>query len=426
VDIWEVINNPEYRDSLPVWEERDRPVIEDTERALADGLTLKSWWEQKEATGSYADPFELVRTFNRAERVTGFFDTISLNGNDFPVMGLVQEMIFDKAKQARPELIRDELREFVLHYFMRVSSTREPEAVIPRDEYTKGEIQVGLQPFTFCPQSRDTQSGFGFSQLYFKLNEAGYTGKFPVHLQERIVDLRRMSDVYEWIVLQVQIFDFNLSYTPFADGLLSLVFPQTEETYIAINQEFIVDENDPTPEVLGRYGLGYALLKPAPRKSIFAYGPGYFTIGFQTIDFEINRQGETRVRMVFVANRPTNVINLDLNPVSWGFTFADLMTFGLASEFFGPVKNALTRVSPRLENFDPVLTYIRLVNLLTNGLAEQQFCASLKTLEKNPMLLTHFMEHYYLISGALMTWRKVQNWLDSAEVPEGVKEGTTS
>jgi hypothetical protein len=79
-----------------------------------------------------------------------------------------------------------------------------------------------------------------------------------------------------------------------------------------------------------------------------------------------------------------------------------------------------------MENFDPVMTYISFINLVTGGLAKDQLCAALEALEKNPMLLTHFREHYYLLSGALMTWRKVQNWLDPAKVPEGVKEGTIS
>ena len=115
--------------------------------------------------------------------------------------------------------------------------------------------------------------------------------------------------------------------------------------------------------------------------------------------------------MVFVSNRPTNVINLDLNPVSWGFGLADLMTFGMTSRILAPVKNVLDQISPRLENFDPVTAYMTFINLVTGGLAKDQLCASLEALEKNPMLLTHFMEHYYLISGALVTWRKVQNWL---------------
>ena len=176
MQIWDAINNPEYRDCTPSWNDQDLTVVGDAERALHDGLQLKQWWRQKEAEGTYAESFELVRTFNRAARVTAFFDTASLNGKDLPVMGVVQEMVFDKAKQAHPESVRDELREFILHYFMRVSATREPQAFIPRDQLTKAHVRTVLQPFSFCPEPLDTQAGFGYVQLYYQLREPSYTG----------------------------------------------------------------------------------------------------------------------------------------------------------------------------------------------------------------------------------------------------------
>jgi hypothetical protein len=425
LDTWAAINDPAERACTPSLTEEDLFVIGDAERALSDALRLKLWWEQKEATGGYARRFEPVRTFNRAERVTGFFDAAPLGGTELPVMGLVQEMLFDQPKQAPPARVRDELREFVLHYFMRVSSFREPEAFIPRDQATKASVRRALQPFSLCPEPVDTQAGFGYRQLYYKLRGSGVVGKFPAHLQTRVVDLRRFFDIYEWVVLEVSVFDFNLTYTPFAGGPFSLVFPLREQTYIAVSRDFITDRDAPSPGLLGHYGLGYALLRPAPRKTIFAYGPGHFAAGFQLIDFIIDRRGQSRVRMVFVSNRPSQVLSVDLNPVSLGFDLADLMTFGLTSRFFGPVREALERAAPRVENFDPVSAYITLINLLTGGLAEDEMCASLETLEKDPMLLTHFMEHYQLITGALATWRHVQDWLDRAEVPEGVKEGAS-
>ncbi len=268
MDVWEAINNAEYRECMPIWSGRDLSVVNDAERALADALQLKRWWEQKESRGAYAQSFELARTYNRADRVTGFFDTASLNGKDFPVMGLVQEMVFDKAKQPHPEMVRDELREFILHYFMRVSSTQGPEPFIARNQRTKGDLQSALQPFSFCPQEIDSRAGFGYTQLFYKLRGSGYRGKFPAHLQPRIVDLRRMDDIYEWIVLEVALFGFSLNYTPFANGLFSLLFPLKERTYIATNRDFIVAQDNPTSDLLGRYGLGYALLKPAPHKTI--------------------------------------------------------------------------------------------------------------------------------------------------------------
>ena len=426
MDAWEPINNPAHRECGPELDDGDLVVVGDVERALADGLQLKRWWERVEATGGYADAFELARTFNRADRVTGFFDTAPVSGRGMPVMGLVQEMLFDQPKQADPRKVRDELREFVLHYFMRVSSFRQPEAYVSRDQSTKASVRRALQPFSFCPQPADTQSGFGYVQLYYKLRGSGYVGKFPAHLQNRVIDLREIGRTYEWVVLRVSIFDFNFSYTPYADGRFSLNFPLDEETYIAVSRDFVTDLDDPAPGLLGEYGFGYALLKPAPRQTIFAYGPGYFDAGFQLVNFRVGRDGRSYVRMAFVSNRPRQVMSIDLDPVSIGFGLADLFSFGLASRVLGPAREALERVSPRVENFDPVTAYIGLVNLLTGGIAEDRLCASLETLEKNPMLLTHFMEHYNLIAGALMTWRHVQSWLDRGRIPEGVKEGVAS
>ena len=420
------MQNQSDQDWAPTLSAPDLAIISDVERALGVGLTLRAWWERKESAASYADSFEPVRTFNKADRVTGFFDTVRVDGRDLPVMGLVQEMLFDEPKQGGADKIRDEFREFILHYFLRVSSFREPEPFIPKDQETKSTVGRELQPLSFCPEPVDTRRGFGYLQLYYKLRGSGVVGKFPRHLQPRIVDLRQIGDKYDWIVLQVDIFNFDFTYSPFADSLFSIVFPLKEETYIVISPEFVVNRDNPTPEVLGQYGVGYALLKPAPRKTIFAYGPGHFTAGLQLIDFQVRKDGQTGARLVFISNRPTQVLSVDLDPVGMSFWLADLMSLGAASRFFGPVKGILEQFSPRISDFDPVTTYITIANLLSGRIASDQLCASLRALEKNPMLITHFMEHYQLIVGALMTWRHVQSWLDPAHIPEAVREGTSS
>jgi hypothetical protein len=426
VDTWDPINDPEERACQAALDEGDLAVLRDVERALGDGLQLKDWWERKEAAGGYAREFELVRTHNRATRVTGFFDETVLGGRPFPLVGLVQEMLFDQPKQATPERVRDELREFVLHYFLRVSSFLRPDASVARDQSTKGDVACPLQPFSLCPERTDTQAGFGYAQLYYKLRGSGFVGKFPAHLRPRVIDLRRLYDIYEWVVLQVKLFNFNIAYTPFAGRAFTLTLPLREELYIVISRDFIKDEAEPTPGLLGRYGLGYALLRPAPHRTLFAYGPGEFEAGFQLIDFELHRDGASYVRMAFVSNRPRQVLRVNLNPISLAFGVADLLTCGLASNLLAPVRAALEPLAPGVDNFDPVTTYIALANLLTGGLAEDRLCASLETLEQNPMLLTHFMEHYNLIAGALLTWRGVSNWLDAQAIPANVRTGVSS
>ncbi|HEU4386680.1 MAG TPA: hypothetical protein VFV34_02705 [Blastocatellia bacterium] len=403
---------------------KDREIIDDVRRALADGLQLKQWWEQKEARDNYDHRFPLAGTPNNPDRALGFFDSAPLNGKSFPVMGLVQEMLFDQPKQAPPEKVREEFREFIFHYFLRVSQFDQPDAFIGRDQFTKSDVRTELQPFSFCPERTDSAAGFGYRQLYYKRRGTGEAGRFPAHLEPRIVDMRRIGAVYDWIVLAVKILNFNIVYQPFASGIFSLVFPLDEETFVGISPDFVVNQDDPSPDVLGVYGIGYALLRPAPRKTIFAYGPGYFTAGFQTMDFKVRRDGKILARLAFVSNRPTQVLNIDVNFASLGFDIADLCSLGFTSRLFGQFRGLFERLSPQLNGLDPVMIYIRLVNLLTGGMASHNLCASLEALEKTPMLLTHFMEHYRLIVGALMTWRQVQNWLNPGEIPNWVKEGT--
>src|SRR5229473_878372 len=202
--------------------EEDFVVIRDVDRSLADGLKLKAWWQRKEADNSYAEQFELVRTFNKASRVTAFFDTVPLDGKDLRVMGLVQEMLFDQPKQAPPEKVRDEFREFILHYFMRVSSFRQPEVFIREGALHQNDVRPLLRPLSWCPPTEDNKAGFGYFQIYYKLRESGLVGKFPAHLEDRIVDLREIGDKYEWIVAKSRIFNFNLTFSPFGPEVFSL------------------------------------------------------------------------------------------------------------------------------------------------------------------------------------------------------------
>jgi hypothetical protein len=406
--------------------EHDFIIIQDVERALADGLNLRQWWEKVDATNSYDNQFDLVRTYNKADRGLGFMDVASLNGKAFPVMGVLQEMPFDNPKQAAPEAVRDEFRQFILHYFLRVSSFQLPDFYVGEGAIKHSDVRHFIQPFSLCPESTDARGGFGYSQLYYKLKGSGLIGKFPRKDEYRIIDLRQIGEQYEWIVLKTRVFDFNISFSPFGPNAFTINIPLNEETYLAINQDFITNRDNPTPDLLGQYGVGYVLLKPAPHKSFFAYGPGYFTAGFQLIDFEVSKSGQTRSRMIFVANRPQQVLSVDINPVELSFGLADFMSFGLTSRIFGPLRNILERFSPVISGVDPVGAYMWIADLLTANLASEQLCSSLQTLEVNPMLLTHYMEHYRLVVGALMTWRRVQNWFERDEIPESIIKGISS
>jgi hypothetical protein len=390
---------------------QDRAVLDRVEGFLSAGVQLKQWWERTHATGAYTQRFEEALTFNRPDISFGFFGQAPVNGQLMPVMGNLQDMLYDKPKsptrsvQEAARWMRDQIREFVLHYFMRVSDFRQPQAAI---ENRHSPPPFFLRPFSACPQDEAQRIGFGFSQLYYKRRDTGEVGKFPEAERYAIVDLRDIGPKFEWIVLNVRIFDFSFTYAPLGLNAPQVVFPLTEASYLVMSRDFVTHEEDPEPDVLGRYGFGYAFIKN-PDPSLLAYGPGEFDAAIEMITFRVLGDGTTRVNMVFVANRPNRILNVTLDPIQWSFTLADLASFGMTSRFLAPMKGMLGQLPMPDSSVDPVYASIALLNLLTGGLSSTELCISIEELEKQ-FLLKHFMQHYQTLVGSLQTWRQIPNW----------------
>ena len=402
----------------------DLAAIERVEGFLRDGLALKRWWTRADATNSYAQRFPLDREFNRPAGAYGFFDEVQLDTGPLPVMGNVQEMFYDQPKspvvsqRATAEWTRDQIREFVLHYFMRISAFREPEAYLPERRMATTQV---LRSLSWCPQEDIQRRGFGFRQLYYKLKGSGQVGKFPTREHPAIIDLRELYTKYEWVVLRVRIFDFNFTFKPFGPNGPAVVVPLNEQSNLIMSSEFVEDEQDPERGLLGRYGLGYAFVRELT-PGLTGYGPGEFRAAIETFRFDVLESGETRVRMVFVADRPQRVANIPLDPVNWSFGLADFFSFGLTSRLLAPMKNMLDRLPTNVTTFDPVFPSIAFVNALTGNQAAETLCISRETLEVE-FLVKHFMQHYQTMVGSLSTWRQVRDWLDSAALPEWIVAG---
>ena len=102
------------------------------------------------------------------------------------------------------------------------------------------------------------------------------------------------------------------------------------------------------------------------------------------------------------------------------------MSFGLTSRLLAPVKGMLDQLPFRGGSLDPVFSSIALLNLFTGGLAAQELCISRDDLEKE-FLVQHFMQHYDLIVGSLLTWRQIPDWLAGEEnLPQWVVRGVNS
>lgn len=397
----------------------DRTILAYAERTLADGMELARWWEAKDRVGDYAERFDVVREYNQSDRSFGFFDTATIAGASLPVMGIVQEMFYDRQKMATGETIRAQLKEFVLRYFMRVSHYRQPEAVPAGKRAPQSFLQRAM---SWLPDEEERRVGFGYQQLYYRLRESGRIGKFTAEEQGAIVDLREIGSVYDWILLKVDIFDFNLSFAPFGPSAMKVQLPLKESTYLVLGPPFVKDNDDPEPGVLGQYGFGYAFVPYAPEPGMIAYGPGHFAAAIQTVDFKVMEDGEIRVRAAFVVNRPNKIANLDVDPLEWGFQLADLMTFRMASRLMSPMKSVAGRLPLRVNGVDPISAYIWMANTLTGGIAEKRFGISKSVLEKR-MLVQHFMQHYEMLINSLLVWRTVADWTDHDRLPDYCREG---
>lgn len=403
----------------------DYAIIKRVDAALADGLELKRWWDRTYPDG-LAEKFDLERVFNRAADSFGFFDQVQLERGVLPVMGNFQEMFYDRPRtpanltRQAAEWMRDQTREFVLHYFMRVSAFRQPEVYVE----SKRSLPGNLERLSWCTRPDILRQGFGFKQCYYKLSASGEIGKFSEHDETAIVDLREIGPRYEWIVVKVRIFDFSFKFQPFGSNGPGLSIPLTENSYLVLSRDFILNRDNCSPDCLGRYGLGYAFIRD-PSEGLIGYGPGQFRAAIEIINFEVSTRGEIRVSMIFIADRPERIVNVSLNPVDWGFRLADFFSLGTTSRILAPVKNTLERIPTAVDSFDPVYGFVSLINSLTANQAAQQLCISREQLEKD-FLAQHFIQHYVTIVGSLLTWRQIPDWLDSNALPHWVVRGQSA
>ena len=407
--------------------EDERGIIQSAAGFLADGLSLKKWFEAAEATDGFSGRFDSLHTFNRPDASYAFFGEAPLERGNMPVMGLVDEVFYDCVKASDGERaaavskMKEQVREFALRYFLRVSDYRQPERF---PDPTADQVPPYLRALSWRAEQEIHRSGMEFTQCFYKSKSTGKIGKFPKEVESAVSDVRQVGRKYDWIILRLKIFDFTVTMKPAGDDGPQFMVPLKEESYLILSREFITDRANPEPGVAGEYGFGYAFVQN-PHRGPFAYGPGEFEAAFQTINFRVLNTGEVRVRMPFVSNRPSKITHFSIDPVGWGLSLAGYLPFGVGASIAEPMKKAWNQVSSALgDSVDPVVAGINLAKWVSMGQSEKQLDITLDQLNRG-FLVRHSIQHYTTLAGSLRTWRQIPNWL-SKELPEWVVTGVSS
>lgn len=406
----------------------DHQILNEVERSLANGIELHAWWDRASATGDFEQKFPTALTINRPDESYAYFDHATVGGKRIPIMGDMQEMFYDntkiprdatpEARQASVEWTRDQLQEYIMHYYSRTSSSALPKYYEPGAP----DPPTWLNPFGLCPRNGTDREGFGQKQLYYKLLD-GRVGKFPKDQQGTIIDLRDIGTKYEWMIGDARMFGFQFSFIPLGEQFPYGELPLRETQLAVISKDFIVNKTNPwdSPDgIVGEFGYGLATLKIPYDTTLVGYGPGYFDQGFMTYTWRIMQTGAIRAHMAFCVNQPDVVLNPALNPLSYGVKVADALSFGMASNVLErlprAVRGALT---------DPVFASIAVANVATLGWAARDLNLSQNGVMKL-FLYYHYLVIYTLVANSVATWRQIPDWLDAAALPEWVVKGTGS
>ena len=425
----QAVSHEEQRSvSLDGLSQDEQFILEGADSALSKGRQLKEWFDQARANDGFTQKFGLTFTFNRPDFAYGFLGVAPVDGQPMPVLGDSQGMFYDQPKsptsseQRKALWMRDQIRQFVLRYFMRVSDYRQPQVIIDQD-YPPPPPLLGF--LDWCPREQIDKVGFGFSQLFFKEKGSGRIGRFAEEKRFAIVDLRTLGTEFDWIICKVKIFGFGFGFQLLGPDGPTLQIPLSEESYLVLSRDFISDTTNPEgSDKLGTYGIGYAFIE-SPGQSVLAYGPGRFEAAYQVINFEVFRNGRTRACMDFVANRPTQIVNIPLNPLALGSDLAGQLGLAPAAQFLSPFKAASEMIPFADQTFDPVLAYVNIANLLSGGAAARNLCISKEELER-VFLIKHFEQHYQTVAGSLLTWRQIRDWLDTKALPRWVITGVSA
>jgi len=404
-----------------------QPSVEDIETALAQALDLKAWWARVESGQEKVERFALYAATPGAAPVWGFFGEARVQGKVLPVMGDVVDDFFDQprvapaAQQQAAHWMVEQIEEFALHYWLRAEASSLPE---PYPELDHGDPAPFLKALSLCFPTDQDFSGSGNLQRNYKLRAGGRVGQFPPRERKAIVDLRELQTKYDWITVNSRLFDFNITLGGVGENAPSIVIPLRTIAHTVASAALCENRRAPEPGTLGVFGPGFGLVG-ADRPGVLAVAPGMVQPGLRLQHLRVLASGEVRFRGVMIMPRPSQIVNFNVLAPDLFFAAADMMTLGAARRWTQPLKEALDRVPLPDLGFDPLLTSVQMLNVMTGGRAASELCISQEQIEKE-ILAKDATGMRQLTVATRQNWLQVPNWLDREAIPPWIVRGEAS
>jgi hypothetical protein len=403
----------------------EKVALEGVDASLARGLALKLWFDQRVARRGFADQFALAGAADRPYSSFGFFDHFPLDGGRVAVFGARHVFRFDQpgAMVAADFVTRhqrewlDQVREFALRYFLRVTAFGRPSPAFNADLPAPTSYLPGL---SWALPDSQPRIGMRFSQRFFKRKDHDDILGFPGN-ETFATDLRELADEpcsLAWLLLRRQVLEpVSLAPPLWAP---EIVAAWNVDDFVVTSPKFAVEEENLSAKgLIANYGFGYAFVPGLPVGMPLSASVG-FANAFESIRFGVAPNGAITVTVDFAADRAERVSAVDLNPVKWGFDVANTLTRGLIRGALPSLKDVLPSLC--IGTIDPVSAYIRGANAVTGGQAADMMGISRAHLDRR-FLFLHFSRFHSLVNATLPVWRQIPNWLDSTALPGWIVTG---
>ena len=135
--------------------------------------------------------------------------------------------------------------------------------------------------------------GFG-EDLYFG-HKAGITARLPEDQRVGQFDWRSVGRDFDWVMLNVRVYDFAIPMGPVAKRVDSAVC-------VVPHPHFMYTNENPAPGIRLQMQVGYSYADYAPFPNFLGYGPGKLGVAVKLYEFTLHDDGRLQASLVFASS----------------------------------------------------------------------------------------------------------------------------